>query len=62
MNLTEYIFLAMQMSWQKYFSDAMLPIKRNVTGKEMVVVYAPEYLGKLSALVSNYTQSSEGKM
>jgi len=52
----------MQMSWQKYFSDAMRPIQRNVTGKEMVVVYAPEYLSKLSALVTNYTQSAEGKM
>jgi endothelin-converting enzyme len=50
------------MSWQKYFSDAMSSIPRNVTGKEKVVVYAPEYLKKLSALVSNYTKSTEGKM
>jgi hypothetical protein len=50
------------MSWQKYFSDAMREVPRNVTGKEMVVVYAPEYLSKLSALVTNYTQSTEGKM
>jgi endothelin-converting enzyme len=50
------------MSWQKYFQDAMSPIKRKVTGKEMVVVYAPEYLGKLSAIVTNYTLRAEGKM
>lgn len=50
------------MSWSKYFTDAMRPIQRNVTGKEMVVVYAPEYLGNLSALVTNYTKSTEGKM
>jgi endothelin-converting enzyme len=52
----------MQMSWQKYFSDAMRPVKRKVTSKEMVVVYAPEYLGKLSEIVINYTQSAEDKM
>jgi len=52
----------MQMSWQKYFTDAMRQIHRNITGKEMVVVYAPEYLIKLSALVTNYTQSTKGKM
>jgi hypothetical protein len=52
----------MQMSWQKYFSNATRTINRNITGKEMVVVYAPEYLSKLSALVTNYTQSAEGKM
>jgi hypothetical protein len=52
----------MQMSWQKYFTDAMSPIQRNITGKEMVVVYASEYLKKLSLLVNNYTQSTEGKM
>ena len=50
------------MSWQKYFADAMRPIQRDVTGKEMVVVYAPEYLGKLATLVTNHTQSTEGKM
>jgi endothelin-converting enzyme len=52
----------MQMSWQKYFQDAMSPIKRKVTGREMVVIYAPEYLGKLSAIVTNYTLTTEGKM
>lgn len=52
----------MQMSWQKYFSDAMRPVERNITGKEKVVVYAPEYLTKLAALVANYTKSAEGKM
>jgi hypothetical protein len=52
----------MQISWQKYFSDAMRQIQRNITGNEMVLVYAPEYLAKLSALVINYTKSTEGEM
>jgi endothelin-converting enzyme len=52
----------MQMSWQKYFQDAMSAIKRKVTGREMVVVYAPEYLRKLSTVVTNYTLTTEGKM
>jgi endothelin-converting enzyme len=52
----------MQMSWQKYFSDAMRPVQRKVTGKEMVVVYAPEYLKNLSTIVTNYTETTEGKM
>jgi endothelin-converting enzyme len=50
------------MSWQKYFSDAMRSTQRKVTGKEMIVVYAPEYLEKLSVVVTNYTLTPEGKM
>jgi hypothetical protein len=52
----------MQMSWQEYFSDAMRSTQRKVTVKEMVIVYAPEYLVKLSAIVTNYTLTTEGKM
>ncbi|XP_021915643.1 endothelin-converting enzyme homolog isoform X4 [Zootermopsis nevadensis] len=62
MPLSEVQEMAPFMSWQEYFSDAMRTSQRKVTGKDMVVVYAPEYLGKLSAIVTNYTLTRKGKI
>lgn len=50
------------MSWQEYFSNAMRLINRKVTSKEMVVVYAPEYLEKLSAIIKENMKTDSGKM
>ncbi|PSN53054.1 Endothelin-converting enzyme [Blattella germanica] len=52
MPLSEVQQMAPFMSWRDYFTDAMKSVNRKVTPKEMVVVYAPEYLKKL--ILNNY--------
>jgi hypothetical protein len=37
-------------------------VNRKVTSKEKIVVYAPEYLGNLSALIKEYQSTPEGNM
>ncbi|KAJ9601453.1 hypothetical protein L9F63_000370, partial [Diploptera punctata] len=62
MPLSEVQNMAPFMSWRDYFTDAMRSIGRKVTPKEMVVVYAPEYLQKLSKIIQNHTTTAEGKI
>lgn len=50
------------MSWRDYFANAMKRINRSVTNDEKVVVYAPEYLEKLTAIVDEHMKTDKGKM
>lgn len=48
--------------WRAHFDDAMSIVNRNVTDKEQVVVYAPEYLEKLTLIIKEYNSTDNGKM
>lgn len=51
----------MQINWVDYFSDAMHLVDRKVNSKTSVVVYAPQYLQKLTALLKELNNTMEGK-
>ncbi|XP_018323598.2 endothelin-converting enzyme homolog isoform X2 [Agrilus planipennis] len=49
--------------WRNFFWDALRKVKKEkLTDKEKVVVYAPQYLGNLSALIKRYENTTEGKI
>lgn len=52
----------LQIDWRKFFEDAMRVVNKKITSKEKIVVYAPEYLMKLSQLIKEYNATQEGKM
>lgn len=62
MSLKELQTLAPFIDWRDHFEDALRLVQRKVTEKEMVVVYAPEYLQKLSKIVEEYVATVKGKM
>ncbi|XP_066996850.2 endothelin-converting enzyme homolog [Anabrus simplex] len=62
MSLAELQNIAPFIQWKDYFSDALRNNKRNITSKEMVVVYAPEYLTKLTDIIKGYQKTPEGKI
>lgn len=45
----------------EYFSDAMRLVDRKVTPKTAVVVYAPQYLHKLTGLLEEHMNTTEGR-
>lgn len=49
-------------NWRSHFEDAFRVVKRKITDKERIVVYAPEYLEKLSRIVNEYNSTTDGKM
>lgn len=62
MTLSELQTKAPFINWRDHFEDAFRMVKRKVTDKERVVVYAPEYLEKLTAIVKEYNSTNDGKM
>lgn len=62
MTLTELQEKAPFISWRDHFEDAFRMVKRKISEKERVVVYAPEYLEKLTAIVKEYNATNDGKM
>lgn len=62
MSLKELQKRAPFIDWRAHFDDAMRIVKRKVTDKEQVVVYAPEYLEKLTKIIKQYNSTVEGKM
>lgn len=65
MTLKELQEKAPLIDWRAHFEDALRKntiVKRKVTEKERVVVYAPEYLTKLTSIVKEYNSSDSGKM
>ncbi|KAK9886551.1 hypothetical protein WA026_016825 [Henosepilachna vigintioctopunctata] len=48
--------------WRKFFEDAMRVIKKKITSKQQVVVYAPEYLTNLTELIKEYNSTTKGKI
>uniref|UniRef100_A0A182MER4 Uncharacterized protein n=1 Tax=Anopheles culicifacies TaxID=139723 RepID=A0A182MER4_9DIPT len=49
-------------NWQEHFEEAFRLVRRKITEKERVVVYAPEYLEKLNILIKEYTATDEKKI
>lgn len=62
MTLKELQDRAPFIDWRDHFEDALRLVKRKVTDKEIVVVYAPEYLEKLTKIIEEYSSTSNGKM
>lgn len=62
MSLSELQVKAPFINWRDHFVDAFSMVKRKITDAEKVVVYAPEYLEKLTAIVKEYNSTNEGKM
>lgn len=62
MTLRELQEKAPMIDWRAHFEDALRIVKRKVTQKERVVVYAPEYLEKLTNIVKKYNATDDGKM
>lgn len=48
--------------WRAHFDDAMRIVKKKITENELVVVYAPEYLEKLTSIIKEYNSTDNGKM
>ncbi|KAL3271004.1 hypothetical protein HHI36_021505 [Cryptolaemus montrouzieri] len=48
--------------WRKFFEDGMRVVKKKITTKQQVVVYAPEYLSNLTELVKEYNSTLEGRI
>lgn len=49
-------------NWRDHFEEAFRLVKRKITDKEKVLVYAPEYLQKLNTLVAEYNSTEEKKI
>lgn len=62
MTIYELQEIAPFINWREHFADALRTVKRKVTDKERVVVYAPEYLKKLTEVVKEYNKTTNGKM
>lgn len=62
MTLRELDKLAPFISWRDHFEDALRLVNRKVTEDERVVVYAPDYLKKLTEIVKEYNSTDKGKM
>uniref|UniRef100_A0A1Q3G4E4 Putative m13 family peptidase n=4 Tax=Culex tarsalis TaxID=7177 RepID=A0A1Q3G4E4_CULTA len=48
-------------NWRDHFEEAFRLVKRKITEKENVVVYAPDYLKKLNELMVDYQTTDEKK-
>lgn len=48
--------------WVSYFRYAFKHINRDITEEEEIVVYSPDYLTNLSALIKQQTSDERGKM
>ncbi|XP_073991312.1 M13 family metallopeptidase neprilysin 3 isoform X3 [Rhodnius prolixus] len=62
MAVAELQDLAPFINWEKYFSDALRLVRKKITDKEKVVVYAPNYLANLTIVLNEYMNTSEGNI
>lgn len=62
MTLRELQRRAPFLDWQDFLNDAFRKVRRKITENENVVVYAPEYLEKLSVIVNEFNGTSDGQM
>lgn len=58
--INDYLFHFFQIDWGKFISKAFDKIDKKVDSKEEVVVYAKEFLSKLTVLIKNITASEQG--
>lgn len=61
MKLSELDALAPFINWTEHLDYAMQLVNRKVTQKEVVVVYAPEFLKKLSVIIIDMQKTEEGR-
>lgn len=61
MSLKELTALSPFLDWVLYFREAFTPIRRNITEAEPIIVYSPEYMGNLSALITDYLKDDYNK-
>ncbi len=54
MTLSELGQLAPFLDWTQFFASAFAEVGRTVEEDQVVVVYAPSYLGNLSAIIDEY--------
>ncbi|XP_042880127.1 endothelin-converting enzyme homolog isoform X2 [Penaeus japonicus] len=60
MNIEDLHKLSGSIDWGKFISKAFDKIDKKVDSKEEVVVYAKEFLSKLTVLIKNITASEQG--
>lgn len=61
MKLWELDKLAPFINWTEHLDHAMQLVDRHVTQKDVVIVYAPEFLKKLSHIISEMEKTKEGQ-
>ncbi|CAG7731662.1 unnamed protein product [Allacma fusca] len=61
MNISSLQTLIAEVSWYEYFNNAFNRVNHTLKNGDIVVVYAPEYLGNLSKILHNKKASDEGK-
>lgn len=61
MKLSELDKLAPFINWTEHLDNAMELVNRSITQREVVVVYAPEFLKKLSVIIMDMQKTVEGK-
>ncbi|XP_014239311.1 endothelin-converting enzyme homolog isoform X5 [Cimex lectularius] len=61
MTVADLENLAPFIAWLKYFNNALNQVNNEITEKEMIVVYAPQYMVNLTRILSEYMNSTEGK-
>lgn len=61
MQLSDLNKLAPFIDWIAYFKEAFAPIKREITEKEPIVVYSPEFFGNLSELIEQHLSDNDNK-
>lgn len=61
MKLSELDKLAPFINWTEHLDHAMELVGRRVTQREVVVVYAPEFLKKLSVIIAEMQKTPEGR-
>ncbi|KAJ8956318.1 hypothetical protein NQ318_015056 [Aromia moschata] len=62
MTIAELQETAPFLNWREFFEDAMRIVGKKITVKEQIVVYAIDYLGNLSELITEYNSTTEGKI
>ena len=62
MTVRELQNLAPVIDWTSYFNYAFKQINREVQSSQELVVYAPEFVRKMSELVTQYLSTNEGKV
>lgn len=48
--------------WVQYFRFSFDPINYTITEDEQIIVYSPEYLTAMSALIHRYQNTTDGKV
>ncbi|GIY38903.1 endothelin-converting enzyme homolog [Caerostris darwini] len=61
-NISELQELAPVIDWSQYFNSAFKQVNREIPTSQELIIYAPEYIRKMSELVTQYLSTPEGKI